>query len=78
MNRRLIIRPEAEVDITNAALWYEARERGVGRRLLSEFRAAIERVVTQPEAFSRIREKPRVHRVLLRRFSLQNFLHTHG
>jgi len=28
MSHRLIVRPEAEADITEAALWYE--ERGVG------------------------------------------------
>ena len=26
MNRRLIIRPEAESDIIDAAVWYESRE----------------------------------------------------
>jgi len=32
MKRHLIIRPEAEVDIMNAVLWYEQRERGLGTR----------------------------------------------
>ena len=30
MSRRLIVRPEAEADLTEAALWYEAREAGLG------------------------------------------------
>ena len=30
MNRRLIVRPEAEADITNGAVWYENRESGLG------------------------------------------------
>jgi hypothetical protein len=36
MNRRLIIRPEAEADITNGAVWYESRESGLGLELISE------------------------------------------
>jgi plasmid stabilization system protein ParE len=30
MSRRLIVRPEAEADITEASLWYEERESGLG------------------------------------------------
>ena len=29
MSRRLIVRPEAEADITEAALWYDKREAGM-------------------------------------------------
>ena len=58
LNRHLIIRPEAEVDITNAAVWYENHEPGLGLALLSEVRAAIDRVLMQPEAFTRVREDP--------------------
>jgi hypothetical protein len=29
MSLRLIVRPEAEVDITEAVLWYETRESGM-------------------------------------------------
>lgn len=34
MNRRLIVRPEAEADITDSAVWYETRETGLGLELL--------------------------------------------
>jgi L-amino acid N-acyltransferase YncA len=37
MRRRLIIRPEAEADIKEAAIWYEARERGLGLALTLKF-----------------------------------------
>jgi len=30
MSRRLIVRPEAETDILNAAAWYEECESGLG------------------------------------------------
>lgn len=36
VNRRLIIRPEAEGDLTEAALWYEERETGLGREFTRE------------------------------------------
>ena len=72
MNRRLIIRPEAEVDITQAALWYENREDGCVA-LLHEIGAAIDRALTQPEAFTRVRQQPPIHRVLVRRFPYRIF-----
>ncbi len=41
MSRRLIVRLEAESDITEAALWYESRESDLGLELIAEIRAAI-------------------------------------
>ena len=41
MNRRLIVRPEAEADITNGAVWYENRESGLGLELISEDHSAM-------------------------------------
>jgi len=41
MSRRLIVRPEAEADITKASLWYEEREPGLGSEFIVEVRAAI-------------------------------------
>ena len=43
MSRRLIVRREAEEDITAAALWYEDREAGLGLELTLEIRAGIRR-----------------------------------
>lgn len=45
MNRRLIVRPEAEADITNVAVWYESRESGLGLELISEVHSAIARAL---------------------------------
>ena len=73
MNRNLIIRPEAEADISEAAIWYEDREPGLAHELLFEIRTAINRALTNPEAFTRLRERPRVHRVLVRRFPYRLF-----
>jgi hypothetical protein len=51
MKQKLIIRPEAEVDITSAVVWYEERERGLGNQLLSEIRSGINRALTAPDAY---------------------------
>jgi len=73
MSRRLILRPEAEADITEAAVWYESREPGLGLELISEIQAAIERALKDPEAFPRLRDSPAVRRVLARRFPYRVF-----
>jgi hypothetical protein len=60
MNRRLIIRAEAEADIIDAAAWYESRESGLGFEVTAEIRAAIRRAVEYPKAHLALREKPEV------------------
>ena len=37
MNRRLLVRPEAEADITDAAAWYDSREPGLGLELIQKY-----------------------------------------
>ena len=73
MNRQLIVRPEAEADITNAAVWYENRETDLGLELLSEVNSAIARALRNPESFMRVRQNPTVRRVLTRRFPYRIF-----
>lgn len=75
MNRRLIIRPEAETDLTDAAVWYDSREPGLGLELISEIRSAISRAPKSPESFTRFRRNPTFRRVLTRRFPYRVFLH---
>ena len=72
MNRRLIVRPEAEADILKAALWYE-EEAGLGLELSAEIRAAIDRAVENPLAYLRLRERPHVRRVVIHRFPYRVF-----
>jgi hypothetical protein len=59
MNRRLIIRPEAEVDLTDAAGWYDSREPGLGLEFLLEVHSAIARALKNPESFTRVRRNLR-------------------
>jgi len=73
MTRRLIVTSEAEADIARAVLWYEDRQHGLGQEVLSEIRRAISRALENPEAFTRLREHPDVHRVLVHRFPYRLF-----
>ncbi len=71
--RRLIVRPEAEADITNAAIWYESREPGLGLQFLSDIQQAIIRALHDPRAFLRLRKNPDVRRILAKRFPYRVF-----
>jgi hypothetical protein len=48
VSHRLIVRSEAEAEITEAVLWYEGREAGLGLELTAEIRGAIQRAVERP------------------------------
>ena len=63
---RLIIRPEAELDIESSALWYEQQQRGLGDRFLDGLNEVFVRVTEQPLRFPQIRKN--VRRALLGRF----------
>jgi len=73
MSRRLIIRPEAEADLTDGTAWYESRESGLGLEFLEEAHSGIARALENPESFTRVRRIPTVRRVLIRRFPYRVF-----
>lgn len=73
MNRRLIVRPEAESDIFDAAVWYQSREAGLGFEVTTEIREAIKRAVEYPRAHILLRKHPEVRRVLAQRFPYRIF-----
>lgn len=73
MSRRLIVRAEAESDITEAALWYDERRAGLGWELTLEIRSAILRAVDRPFSQLRLRMSPDVRRILARRFPYRIF-----
>ena len=66
MALRLIIRPEAELDIESSAMWYESQQPGLGGRFLEELNDGFVRVAEQPLRFPRIEKN--VRRGLLDRF----------
>ena len=73
MRRRLVVRAEAEADITDAVLWYEERAQGLGLELLQEVAIATRRAVETPLLFPLLRRQPEVRRVLTRRFPYRLF-----
>jgi plasmid stabilization system protein ParE len=56
MTLEVRLRPEAELDLADAAYWYEGQQQGLGRQFVDEVLAV----------FSVIVETPRLHPVLHR------------
>ena len=59
MSLRLVLRPEAESDIAEAALWYEQQRAGLGSEFIDEVSSAVERVLANPGAY-----RPQPHRFI--------------
>lgn len=70
---RVIVREEAERDISEAAVWYERQQSGLGDAFLSEVESAIARAAANPFLFRCLRRKPEVRRVLTKRFPYRVF-----
>jgi plasmid stabilization system protein ParE len=70
---RVIVRIEAEVDITDAAIWYQQQQLGLGYDFLAEVEAAIAGAAENPFRFPCLRRKPEVRRVLTNRFPYHVF-----
>jgi len=64
--RRLVTRLEAQLDIEEAAGWYERRRPGLGLRFLEELDHVLNRVSAAPLQFPAVH--PSVRRALLNRF----------
>jgi plasmid stabilization system protein ParE len=66
MAPELVLAPEAELDITEAYVWYESRRVGLGAEFLNAVDASMERIRRQPAIYARVHEEYR--RALIRRF----------
>jgi toxin ParE2 len=56
---RVVSHPEADQELEAGALWYEAREPGLGDDFLDEFEHTLRRVVAEPERWPRFRGENR-------------------
>jgi toxin ParE1/3/4 len=65
MTRRVVVHPDAEVEIRDAAQWYDQRSPGLGRMLPTELRRVLNRVRLFPEAYPSL--KPGVRHAALNR-----------
>ena len=70
---RVIIRVEAEIDITDAAVWYQRQQPGLGHDFLAEVERAISSAAENPFRYPCFRRKPEVRRVLTDRFPYRVF-----
>ena len=66
MTRRFTILPQAELDVSDAAAWYERRRTGLGYEFLDELDSVLRRVIKDPLQFPKI--KNQLRRALLGRF----------
>ena len=66
MNRTVILRSEAEADLSEAFAWYEEHVSGLGSDFLLNIEAAILSIQRNPEAYPSIYKN--VRRCLVRRF----------
>jgi plasmid stabilization system protein ParE len=64
--RRFIVRPAAEADIEEAALWYEVRWIGLGAEFLRAVDVSLEEIRRNPESYPQIYGG--VRRTRIRRF----------
>jgi plasmid stabilization system protein ParE len=64
----VIIRFEAEIDITDAAIWYHRQQPGLGNDFLAAVESAISSAADNPFRYACLRRKPEVRRVLTNRF----------
>ena len=66
MTATIIVQPEAEADLAEAFLWYEARRAGLGAEMIGEAGLAFSRIAEHPlRPRALYRDTRRVH---LRRF----------
>lgn len=49
--RRLIVRPEAAAELSEAVDWYEARQPGLGQDLVVEIHQCLEDILRFPESY---------------------------
>ena len=66
MRRKLIIRPEAEAELSDAFDWYEKRVRGLGSEFLISIDATIHAIARNPFQFAEVHKD--VRRALIHRF----------
>jgi hypothetical protein len=51
---RLIVLPEAELELTNAVFWYDDRRLGLGDEFTLEFERVRDRICDAPQQWARI------------------------
>ena len=71
MNRKLIIRPEAEADLAEAFEWYETRVTGLGLEFIRTVDSLFNSIIRNPQAYPVVYKTAR--RALTRKFPYEVF-----
>lgn len=66
MNYTLHVRPEAEDDIEDAAIWYEKQQKNLGYNFLDELSDTFSIIKATPNIYPQIYKK--IHRAVIHRF----------
>ncbi len=66
MTYDLVIRPEAEADISDAYRWYEDQREGLGTDFISCIEAALDSIIQSPRLYPKIHKD--IRRVFIRHF----------
>ncbi len=66
MNYTIHLRPDAEKDIEEAAIWYETQRNGLGDGFLDEILSAFETISDNPYIYAVVHRRTR--RALIQRF----------
>lgn len=66
MNFTIHIRPEAEIDIEEASLWYQKQQVGLGDKFLDEIQQSVKRIGENPYLYLVVHKN--VRRTLLHKF----------
>ena len=66
MTLRVHLRPEADADLEEAAVWYERQRAGLGQEFLDEALAAFDAISGNPALYPVVHRRTR--RALMRRF----------
>ncbi len=66
MTLEVRLRPEAELDLADAATWYEEQRKGLGHEFLDEILASLSSISNAPLMFPVLHRETR--RALIRRF----------
>src|SRR6266487_3687968 len=72
-SRILSIRSKASFEIVEAAAWYEKRAEGLGEKLKADIEKACNRILNNPEAFTKINKGSRIRRIILEKFPYKIF-----
>jgi toxin ParE1/3/4 len=63
---RLLVRKQAKLDLRQAVRWYDQQQYGLGRELVEQADAALERIADNPTQYQVVHRN--VRRAILRRF----------